>query len=385
MACNQATTHLSTRSLTCHDVIVSCLDVDVPCSAKILEADKTDDSHGRHQSRDSQHVLGGNWCHSDFYDTVSVCSFPSPRQFLLILNPPVPSACPCHSFPHELLWGMSVPPKPANIANCQCALAVTRKDLASDRPSGAAAIVESGMVTREGVGLALALLEEGIGRGSAAGAKGVLAGALTVGLLAGRLGPERLGAARQVSAVAAGAVDAEGEAGDVRDVDGDLVGAVLVLKGVLDQGLITEELALGHAEVAAVAEGEHVRVRAAVGQDAGAGERDGGQDGGEKVEGVDTVSGADGDTGLVHDGDGHGGGAHLSGLDLGGGWVKGGAVNVGHDGGIAFGTPAESGVRGGGQVKGGAGSLTANVGGSGSRRTVGGVEGIAASGMGSGS
>lgn len=98
--------------------------------------------------------------------------------------------------------------------------------------------------------------KEGLARGTAAGAKGILAGALAVGLLACRLGPERLCAARQVSAVAARAVDAVGEASDIRDVDGDLVDAVLVLKGVLDQGLVAEELAFGHAEVGAVAEGE---------------------------------------------------------------------------------------------------------------------------------
>lgn len=82
--------------------------------------------------------------------------------------------------------------------------------------------------------------------------------------------------------------------------------------------------------------------------------RDGGQDSGERVEGVDAVGGADGDTGLVQDGDGHGGGAHLSDLDLGGAWEKVGAVLVrygGGIGGIVFGTPAESGVLGGGQGK----------------------------------
>lgn len=283
---------------------------------------------------------------------------------------------------------MSLPPQPVNVESCRRESVATRKNLASDRPRAAPAIVESRMVTREGVRLALALLEGGIGPGTAAGAKGILAGALTVGLLAGRLGPERLCAARQVSAVAARAVDAVGEAGDIRDVDGDLVDAVLVLKGVVDQGLVAEELAFGHAEVGAVAEGGHVRVRAVVGEDAGARERDGGQDGGERVEGVDAVGGADGDTGLVQDGDGHGGGAHLSGLDLGGAWEKAGAVLVrygGGIGGIVFGTPAESGVLGGGQGKGRAGGVGARgavsvaVGGmsSGSRRTVGGEEGMA--------
>lgn len=102
----QATTHLFTRSLIRHDVIVSRLRVDVPSSANLFKTDKTDSLHGRHQSRDSQHVIRGLWYRFDCYGTtyISFCLSPKARTIPADLQPPnPPSRLPCCFSFHELL------------------------------------------------------------------------------------------------------------------------------------------------------------------------------------------------------------------------------------------------------------------------------------------